>query len=217
MRASAQTACGSSTSSLVQTRTVKTYLELGPASGEERQTLKIWEANWRKRGWSTRVLTPGNAAQHPRFREFLKLCVNAQPAENPKKYGAERWIRWLALAQDGGGLLVDFDVLNRAYPQANMPNGTDLVILGRAARPCAVLATKIGSDGLVNDILAHKPPYTDYFSYSYFFMRGGKYPTSELCIEAGDADWQEAPLVHYSGNACRLAGRDRHDWMRELA
>jgi hypothetical protein len=98
-----------------------------------------------------------------------------------------------------------------------MPNGTDIVILARESKPCAVLATKAGAESIVNDILAHKPPYTDHYSYMYFFMQGGKYPTSELCVEAGDADWQEAPLVHYSGNACRVAERNRHEWMRELA
>ena len=202
----------------MRTRTVKTYFEAEDVTEDERQTtIRIWEANWRKRGWSTKVLTPANAAQHPRFREFLERCVNATPPENPAKYGVERWIRWLAFALDGGGLLVDFDVLNRAYPQANIPNGTDIVILARESRPCAVLATKEGAERLVNDILAHKPPYTDHFSYMYFFMQGGKYPTSELCIEAGDTDWQEAPLVHYSGNACRLAERNKHEWMKELA
>lgn len=201
----------------MQTRTVKTYLEMGSATDDERKAFRVWEENWRKRGWSTKVLTPANAAQHPRFKEFLALHINAYPAENPEKYGVERWIRWFALAQDGGGLLVDFDVLNRAYPQANMPNGTDIVILARESKPCAVLATEKGAGRIVDAILAHKPPYTDHYSYMYFFMQGGKYPTSELCVEAGDADWQEAPLVHYSGNACRLAERNRHEWMRELA
>ena len=199
----------------MQTKTVKTYYMAVKAMPGEPPTLVAWRDNWRKRGWTPHVLTETDAARHPKYPRYRTHC-EAFPTVNPKEYEMACWMRWLAFAQVGGGLMTDFDVVNRNYPQVKMLDEPEnVIILSRGRVPCAVIATKAGAERIVDDVLNHAAKFDNHYSDMYFFQQTS-YPHVELCIEAGDRDWEQAPLVHFSHNACNVNKLRRVEGMRGI-
>lgn len=64
---------------------------------------------WRSAGFDPFILTEHDARKHPLF-EKLHEAVSKFPTTNPKSYEESCYMRWLAMAQVGGGILCDLDV-----------------------------------------------------------------------------------------------------------
>lgn len=80
-------------------------------SAKEQSTLiDIWRRAWKAQGWEPIILTPKDAKAHPRYEE-LHAKFAAFPTINPKEYEVACFDRWIAMAQVGGGICVDYDVL----------------------------------------------------------------------------------------------------------
>ena len=92
--------------------TVYTYYEpILPGQVEE---IAIWRQSWERYGWQAVVLGPealqgyaGLADLERRFSQF--------PTHNVKRYEMACFLRWLALALVGGGLLTDYDCVNIGF------------------------------------------------------------------------------------------------------
>lgn len=85
---------------------------LGTAESQ-RELLKLWERNWKSRGWEPVVLTEDDARKHPRF-SFFDEIFRAKPTEYGIPYTLACWLRWLAMSQVGG-MLVDYDVFTYSF------------------------------------------------------------------------------------------------------
>lgn len=91
------------------------YTFYEPISPEQRFTsmsdaddatlLEFWKSSWTNAGWEPRVLTLKDAKRHPLYESFQQeltdLCID--------EFGQFSLLRWLAMAQAGGGWLVDYD------------------------------------------------------------------------------------------------------------
>lgn len=76
--------------------------------------IDLWKRSWSKHGWNPVVLTEEDAKKHPRYAEFKKRFW-----EMPTPYGHDYeggcFLRWAAMAAVGGGMLVDYDVINYGF------------------------------------------------------------------------------------------------------
>src|SRR5574343_993366 len=79
----------------------------------EHKLIVLWQHAWRMSGYEPVILTHLHADAHPQWAEVDEL-VRSFPTVNPVDYELACWHRWLALAQVGGGLMVDYDVIPRA-------------------------------------------------------------------------------------------------------
>lgn len=149
-------------------------------------TLKIWRENWEQNGWTTRILTHWDARRNRRYVDGVQS--EAMP--------------WLALAADGGGFWVDDSVLVRNdFDMPEISGGGVVVLCGEGIR-AALWASMLGSLKLAASALDKRTMICE--------------RRAELCVEAGSMDWDCAPLVHFSDNACKAHKRRKYEWMAEF-
>jgi hypothetical protein len=89
---------------------------------EELRLIDVWKRSWAKQGWKPVVLNEAVAQKHPRFAEFKKKFWDL-PTEYGHDYEGACFMRWVATAAMGGGMMTDYDVINYSFaPQAPLPD-----------------------------------------------------------------------------------------------
>jgi hypothetical protein len=101
---------------------VFTYYMPTPVWPERNQLdlIDIWKRSWIKRGWEPVVLTEDDAKTHPKF-SYYKEKIWALPTEYGHDYEGACFMRWLAVAQAGGGMMTDYDVINYEFLPSDLP------------------------------------------------------------------------------------------------
>lgn len=82
---------------------------IGHNPEDEFKLICLWREAWSAQGLEPVVLNEWQARQHPRFAEFNNH-VSQLPTINSPAYERACFLRWLALAAVGGGLMADYDV-----------------------------------------------------------------------------------------------------------
>ena len=192
---------------------VYTYYAPVAYFGPQDSFIRSWAATWSRQGWNPVVLEVDTARKHPAF-DLLKTKVAAWPSINPDGYDLACWQRWLAFDVMGGGVLTDYDVLNMALKPEEVILGRPL-ILEQHRVPCAIAADEAGAKEITKRILDHVPrPRDGHYSDMYFFQ-DGIWPHTRTCREYGGVEWQQAKLLHFSQNACRVAGKSKLQLIHE--
>lgn len=88
-------------------------------AAENHAILVLWRKAWTSRGWNPTVLTLREAAMNQKFDDF-QVAIERFPYIGGRKESFNRFNRWLALEQAGGGLLVDMDVLPGLFTPADV-------------------------------------------------------------------------------------------------
>lgn len=123
---------------------VFTYYDKPGKSVELDRIVALWARSWSEQGWKPVVLDEETAKLHAGYLPLLRR-IPSLPTVNSADYETACYVRWLALAQAGGGLMTDFDVLNKGFPPEHFLPGTrNLLVLGAETIPCAVYATPDG-------------------------------------------------------------------------
>lgn len=165
---------------------------------EECKLHALWKRSWMDSEFIPMTLTHQTAEMHPKFAEFDRK-VRSFPSINPPGYDIACWHRWLALAVSGGGLMVDYDMICRAFSEEMLQFPNPVTILDRGGVPCAVYATELGAEQIVNDILTFEHKHDGKHYSDMFFFQARGYPREEnLTLPFGHPDWQMAPAVHFS-------------------
>ncbi len=90
---------------------VYTYFQkLTGTSIEDQAILDTWRQGWSTRGWNPVILSERDAIKHLKFAEY-GIKIEKLPVAGDKNRIANKFFRWLALDQVGGGLMVDYDAL----------------------------------------------------------------------------------------------------------
>jgi hypothetical protein len=86
----------------------------------QRGLIDVWARSWTKQGWEPVVLTEDDARKHPNF-SYYKEKFWALPTGYGHDYEGACFMRWLAVAQAGGGMMVDYDVINYGFLPYDQP------------------------------------------------------------------------------------------------
>lgn len=79
----------------------------GMSDEADRKMLQHWKRYWHRAGWDPRILTLEDAKRHPEFeRVDTLLDLDTMPFGY---YDKLCFLRWLAVAQVGGGWMSDYD------------------------------------------------------------------------------------------------------------
>lgn len=199
---------------------VFTYYEPVPGLGRDELVMQSWHETWRKNGWEPKVLTRADANRHPLAEQFLKKAKTF-PTRNPANYDLVCWLRWLAFAQAGGGLMTDTDCINRSLrPEEIQPGAPKIEEMCRV--PCMVSADAAGAAQIVADIMSLVVPrgVTHYSDMTHF--QASNYPHQASCRELGHPGWETAGAVHFSRHAIRIWNKQnltsfpKHQIVRKL-
>jgi hypothetical protein len=176
----------------------------------EHKLIVLWQQSWRRFGFDPVVLTHLHAEAHPQWKEYDEL-VSSFPSVNPRAYELACWHRWLAFANVGGGLIVDYDVMANAFDTEQLMQAVeDINVLDAGGVPCAVYSVGDGPQKIVEAVLGRKHAFGEvnghpHYSDMYFFQMMG-YPKLPLVAPFGAPGWRNAPLIHFSHGDC---GRER--------
>lgn len=83
----------------------------GMTDNDDRNELQVWQEMWHAAGWDTKILTLADAQKHPDYKEFSDKLEK----DIFKVYDQLCFLRWLAMAANGGGWMCDYDV----FPMPN--------------------------------------------------------------------------------------------------
>jgi len=89
--------------------------------------IEICRQSWGRNGWELVVLSEDDARPHSYYPEF-KAEISQIPSVNPIPYDYHCFMRWLAMAHNGGGLMIDYDVVNHDFESAELLNRDKLTI-----------------------------------------------------------------------------------------
>lgn len=197
--------------------TVHTYFECLDAQDGTEGLLELFTRSWERQGWSVRVLTRLDVIRHPDYEQYL-AAISRIPTANRPDFEVLCFLRYLAMLQAGGGLMVDMDVINYGFTPDMLPRGRDYTIQ-QGSGP-------FGSQyfyGWLCYEFSHwertrVPPWTvngvDHWSDMVFLS--ASVPTIGVCLTCGQGDWQSLPLTHFSNGSLyrpdeMLDRRDRAD------
>jgi hypothetical protein len=185
--------------------------------GGEAALIIEWQKSWRACDFLPVMLTHQHADAHPRAAEFLKIVENF-PSSNPKGYDLSCWMRWLAFAQVGGGLMTDYDVIARCFSTEFLALPDHVTVLDRGGVPCAVYATPEGAQIIVDHIIKGPHKHNGIHYSDMVWAQSMNFPKAPgLTSPYGAPGWENAPAVHFSHFDCAREnpGRKRPAIIRE--
>jgi hypothetical protein len=170
---------------------------------EQEKLLELWQESWRRRGWEPKIIGRAFAERHPRLSDF-RARVRSFPTVNPRDYEDVCWLRWLAFAQVGGGLIVDADVINYSLRPESF-DGEDLVSHDASGASGFVSASAAGAQRLVEwivnfpirDCLADEAGCA-HLSDLLVIARYVPASARQCCRVYGWPRWFEEPCTHYA-------------------
>lgn len=86
-------------------------------SPEDHEILDAWTYSWKSMGFNPKVLTLDDAKRHPDFERFSTLLDEKVPLGSNTAHDKVCYLRWLAVAASGGGILTDYDTIPLRSPQ----------------------------------------------------------------------------------------------------
>jgi hypothetical protein len=206
---------------------VHTYYDPVPDidEGIQQKEIAVWRDSWERWGWECRVLGRADVVITP--DELARL--QRLPSVNPPGYDMACYLRWFAMRNLGGGLMVDYDVVNVGWT----PDDAEWLLpiprmLASGFVPCAMDLTAGAAVDLCVMLLSYQPDAADLFEGRAHVsdmtimqrMSTPDIPGRAICQEPQHAD-ERTRLLHLSHNAMHAMGLDdafhRFEVMRVLA
>lgn len=201
---------------------IYTYWEPVPGINLEDsyRLLMLWRKNWHAMGFNPVVLKERHAQEHTRFAE-IDDRVRKFPTVNDPEYERHCYLRYLAMAHVGGGVMVDNDVFCYGeYPFPPNMNTTRKLVSLQGHIPSCVYGARGAYEAIIKEIYLYQVSIADvseagipHVSDMYIFLRNKAMPyrSESIVKNFGDEGWKEAPLVHFSNGSMRgLSPRWKH-------
>lgn len=191
------------------TNVVRTYFspcQSPDALAEQHKLLELWRKTWEANGWTCKVLTIEDAQRHSRFAEF-EAGFKKLPMKNHWQYEGACFLRWVAMAANGGGLMTDYDVMNNdCVPMVSPNDGKIRLFCGHV--PCMVFGSANEYENCAVAFIQQNAQsdmhfYKDRPSCAVMTDEVSEYPKSST-------------LIHFSHHACNPRKRSEciEEWMK---
>ncbi len=185
----------------------------------ELRLITLWRKHHEALGFEPVILNEFIARKHPYFEEYDKAIV-AMPSVNPDGYERACYLRWLALAQVGGGLMTDYDLFvlpKVGVDQAMIERGltTARIKVYENVVPCMVTGSAEAYLDQCRRFASYVPTKCDMFNnraHTSDMMilaaqsDAGEFDRVHLVRSWGDTNWKDAPAVHFSNASMGPAG-----------
>lgn len=211
--------------------TVFTFYNRVPQLKPAGELIELWRESWSRNGWNPVVLGLNDAQKHPLYADYVEGIKSKAKSINPGDYDLMCWVRWLALDVMGGGLMTDYDVINRNLKQNDLEPAPVIVYAGVENKPeqfnglrvyeiskvpCCVSATQEGATQLVQSIHAMPQNEGAHYSDMYWFTEQ-PFDVKPIVVEFLSDGWESAKAVHFCNGSChRYRETLRVNMQREL-
>lgn len=174
----------------------------------EYKLLLLWQRHWSGAGYDPAVLTERHAQAHPLYAEF-KDRVLQLPTVNPRSYETACYLRYLAMAQAGGGWMLDVDLFPRRPNSLPRIDSGELLTSLQGHIPCCVYgssnafleACRLFMTYQVQDVdleTSPKPDQAHVSDMTILERSGFKYVTNKQVWDYMEPGWEKVGLVHFS-------------------
>lgn len=194
----------------VSRQTVFTFYEPSDYTNEAEcaALLDVWREGWKSRGWNPVVLSMRDAAKSGRF-QGVGEAITHHPRIGPASAQVNRFMRWVALARMGGGLMVDYDLIPGGFTPHDLPNESLIIFDGRTGALCGLRLDRDASHKLLDaienyratetDVVDGRPCVTDATIVKTLF---GSNVDKIAASSFGDGNaWKDGALVHFPQSA----------------
>lgn len=202
---------------------MKVFTFYAPVDGkqepDELALIALWQRSWAARGWEPVVL---DQASLPPDAEVARLRRRLQKLPSFNKRNLDLWcyLRWLAVARQGGGFMSDYDVINYAFA----PRPAGALTTHERFVPCLVSGTAGEYLRAVRWFEEQELGWLDRWwrrvhTSDMLVMKAhrAEFAQATDCIEFGVAGWETAPVVHFCNRALKPAGlMPRHEHIERL-
>lgn len=165
--------------------------------------LNLWKENWERFGWEPIILNNNVAKLHYGYRDYMDV-VGKIPTVNMRSYEDACYARYMAIQFEGGGLLVDYDVVNLGFFPDDLPSlkFCDIWLMDRFKIPCVTYGTDRAFDKLALHFqqIGKSGRFHKRHNSDQTFIDKLDIPVWERCCFYGEVDWKQMPLVHISNN-----------------
>lgn len=172
----------------------------GKTPEHEAALVGLWRDSWTANGWEAIVLDESSVRIDEEVAKML-LAYRALPSINRKKLDYYCYVRWLAVAQAGGGFMCDYDVINYNF----RPRPVGNLALYERSVPCLVSGTAAEYERVArffasyavapDDRLQGKLHVSDMMIVT---KNTWMFEQAEGCAEFGRSGWEAAGAVHFS-------------------
>ncbi|MDD5198737.1 MAG: hypothetical protein PHC88_02960 [Terrimicrobiaceae bacterium] len=191
----------------------------GKIPEHEAALVDLWRESWTANGWEAVVLDESSVAVDEEVARML-LAYRALPSINRKKLDYYCYVRWLAVAQAGGGFMCDYDVVNYGF----RPRPVGKMALYERSVPCLVSGTAAEYERVArffaaysvasDDRLQGKPHVSDMMILT---KNTWMFEQSQGCAEYGRPGWEAAGAVHFSNLSMKSRSHvPRHEHIPKL-
>lgn len=186
----------------------------------ELKLIALWRQEWLRRGFNPVVLVEWHARRSSGFSEFNN-AVSQLPTVNSQDYERACFLRWAALADAGGGWMMDYDVFPNQFTALPVfteeQMGKLQLMQANCVCPCLVHATPVVAMRLCNEFatgkyglrkMGEKDHYSD--QYALEDLVGAKADWIEMndfVLGYGDVGWEKAQAVHFSNSSTAPRGK----------
>ena len=196
-------------------RTIHTYYDPveDVAEGSQRECIEVWKKAWLNAGWNPVISNRFDAAKHPRAAEF-SAKADALGVVKHKGYNRARFLRYLALAYQGGGVFAEYDVLPMpTFAPEELHREPGFTILQKnkdRLTPSLFVADRTSIEHFIDYVLAYKitpeaPVLTDTDLLN--MIAGDKREKwlkhKNLVEPITNISATTASVVHFSSSACK--------------
>jgi hypothetical protein len=106
-----------------------------------KETIEAWQQAWSSMGYTTRILTTEDSKNHPDFESFSETLASSVSLGSNTVYGKASYLRWLAMAAVGGGMLSDFDTIPIIGPTSDFMEPPEKLTLYQTYVPSLMKGT----------------------------------------------------------------------------
>lgn len=189
---------------------------------EQQQQIELCRQSWQRHGWELVVLSLQQAQQHPWF-ELYSLGMQSLPTVNTPEYEYHCFLRWLAMVTVGGGLMIDYDVMNMgitdlAYFQRHQPltiyqRHVPCVVYGTAEQYLAVCRKffQFAVNRLYIELYKGRPHVSD-----MIMLQNGFTDTDVKKLQLVKSYPEDSQLVHCSTNSIKANAESKVQAMQKL-
>jgi hypothetical protein len=198
---------------------VFTYYEPVEQLEYQPEQIDVCRKSWERNGWQLEVIGEAAARRSTFYQQYVDT-VSRLPTVNPGKYDYHCYMRWLAMAEIGGGIMIDYDVVNTGLTQSDAFESSALVVhCGHV--PCTV------SGSAENYLRVCREFCNLSAQYEHFIQIHDRPHTSDMIMLATGLiaftkkfTVAEYPvydrLIHCTSQACNIAKKPKLEIMKSL-
>ena len=174
---------------------------------EELALIELWKTSWAAQGWEPIVLGPSNLDENETTKRLV-CHFGRLPTQNRRGLDLWCYVRWLAVAQQGGGFMSDYDVINYHF----QPREVGALTTYDRWIPCLVSGTAQEFLRTVEWFAREPVSFLSFFRKAHtsdmliLQRRQSEFVQLRECVEFEVEGWETAAAVHYSNRGMKKQG-----------